>query len=69
MINVVRDGVTSAVDEPLLKGVPPIGAGQPLGGRFFPLVFDSSRDRHISCDSCGLTEDGSHLTARVYAGS
>ncbi len=41
VINAVRDGVTSVVDEPLLKGVPPIGAGQPLAGRFFPLLFDS----------------------------
>ena len=43
VINVVRDGVRSATDEPLLTGVPPVPAGQPLGGRFFPLLFDGRR--------------------------
>lgn len=36
VINVVRDGVCSASDHPLLKGVPPIPSGQPLAGQFFP---------------------------------
>lgn len=40
VINVVRDGVRSASDEPLLQGVPPVPAGAPLQGRFFPLLFD-----------------------------
>lgn len=40
VINVVRDGVSSASDEPLLQGVPPVPAGTPLAGRFFPLLFD-----------------------------
>lgn len=40
VVNVIRDGVCSASDEPLLKGVPPIAKGQPLGGTFFPLLFD-----------------------------
>lgn len=40
VINVVRDGVRSATDEPLLQGVPVVPAGTPLGGRFFPLLFD-----------------------------
>jgi ectoine hydroxylase-related dioxygenase (phytanoyl-CoA dioxygenase family) len=40
VINVVRDGVCSASDEPLLTGVPPIPNGQPLGGQFFPLLID-----------------------------
>lgn len=39
VINVVRDGVRSATDEPLLQGVPVVPAGQPLEGRFFPLLF------------------------------
>jgi ectoine hydroxylase-related dioxygenase (phytanoyl-CoA dioxygenase family) len=39
VINVVRDGVKSASDEPLLAGVPPVPNGQPLGGQFFPLLF------------------------------
>lgn len=36
VINVVRDGVRSATDDPLLQGVPAVPAGQPLAGRFFP---------------------------------
>ena len=32
--------VTSASDEPLLKGVPVIPAGQVMSGQFFPLLFD-----------------------------
>jgi ectoine hydroxylase-related dioxygenase (phytanoyl-CoA dioxygenase family) len=39
VINVVRDGVTSASNEPLLGGVPPIPDGEPLGGQFFPRLF------------------------------
>jgi ectoine hydroxylase-related dioxygenase (phytanoyl-CoA dioxygenase family) len=39
VINVARDGVRSATAEPLLDGVPALGADQPLGGRFFPLLF------------------------------
>jgi ectoine hydroxylase-related dioxygenase (phytanoyl-CoA dioxygenase family) len=39
VINVFRDGVRSASSEPLLQGVPPIPAGQPMGGRFFPSLF------------------------------
>jgi hypothetical protein len=35
---VVRDGVKSASDEPLLKGVPPVPSGQPLDGQYFPLL-------------------------------
>ena len=40
VINVMRDGVRSASDEPLLKGVPPIPAGERIQGQFFPLLFD-----------------------------
>ena len=43
MINVFRDGVTSASDKPLLKGVPVIPPGQPLSGQFFPLLFDPNQ--------------------------
>ena len=42
VLNVFRDGVCSASDDPLLEGVPPVGSGQPMGGRFFPLLFDPS---------------------------
>ncbi len=38
VLNVVRDGVRSATDEPLLQGIPPMGTGTPLGGQFFPLL-------------------------------
>ena len=38
VINAFRDGVRSASDEPLLTGVPAVPSGQPMGGRFFPLL-------------------------------
>jgi ectoine hydroxylase-related dioxygenase (phytanoyl-CoA dioxygenase family) len=41
VLNVFRDGVTSASNEPLLEGVPPISAGEKIGGQFFPLLFRS----------------------------
>jgi ectoine hydroxylase-related dioxygenase (phytanoyl-CoA dioxygenase family) len=40
VINVIRDGVKSASDEPPLAGVPPVPPGQPMAGQFFPLLFD-----------------------------
>lgn len=40
VINVFRDGVKSASNEPLLEGVPVIPAGEKMGGQFFPLLFD-----------------------------
>jgi ectoine hydroxylase-related dioxygenase (phytanoyl-CoA dioxygenase family) len=40
VINVFRDGVVSNSDDPLLEGVPAIPRGTPVGGRFFPLLFD-----------------------------
>jgi ectoine hydroxylase-related dioxygenase (phytanoyl-CoA dioxygenase family) len=40
VINVFRDGVTSASEKPLLEGVPVIPPGQSLRGQFFPLLFD-----------------------------
>jgi ectoine hydroxylase-related dioxygenase (phytanoyl-CoA dioxygenase family) len=39
VVNVFRDGVRSASDAPPLEGVPSIPAGEPMGGRFFPLLF------------------------------
>jgi ectoine hydroxylase-related dioxygenase (phytanoyl-CoA dioxygenase family) len=39
VINVVRDGVHSVADEPLLEGTPVIPSGQPLDGQFFPLLL------------------------------
>ncbi|MCA9245831.1 MAG: phytanoyl-CoA dioxygenase family protein [Planctomycetales bacterium] len=42
VLNVVKDGVCSMSDEPLLAGVEPIGTGQPLAGQFFPLLFDDA---------------------------
>ena len=38
VINVFRDGVESASDEPLLTGVPPVPAGHKMQGQFFPLL-------------------------------
>ncbi|HEX8179849.1 MAG TPA: phytanoyl-CoA dioxygenase family protein [Pyrinomonadaceae bacterium] len=40
VINVMRDGVASASDEPLLAGVPPLASGRKIEGQFFPLLFD-----------------------------
>src|SRR5437588_4849955 len=40
VINVFRDGVRSASNDPLLDGVRPIPAGQKIDGQFFPLLFD-----------------------------
>ena len=40
VINVLRNGVRSASNEPLLQGVPPIAAGEKIEGQFFPLLFD-----------------------------
>ncbi len=40
VINVCRDGVCSASADPLLEGVPPLGVNEPLGGAFFPLLYD-----------------------------
>ena len=38
VINVIRDGVVSDTDEPLLAGVPVIPRGHKIDGRFFPLL-------------------------------
>jgi len=40
VINVFRDGVVSASDDPLLEGIHAIRAGEKLDGQFFPLLFD-----------------------------
>ena len=40
VLNVVRDGVCSVSDEPLLTGVPPVPRGCPLQGKFFPLLLE-----------------------------
>lgn len=46
VMNVFRDGVRSASDEPLLNGVPVIPKGQKIEGRFFPLLFDPQAIEH-----------------------
>lgn len=43
VINVFRDGVLSASNEPLLQGVPAIPAGGKMEGQFFPLLFDHAQ--------------------------
>ena len=40
VINSFRDGVLSDADEPLMPNTPPIGKGQPVRGRFNPLLHD-----------------------------
>jgi ectoine hydroxylase-related dioxygenase (phytanoyl-CoA dioxygenase family) len=40
VVNVFRDGTRSASDETALEGVPAIPRGQPMAGRFYPVLFD-----------------------------
>jgi hypothetical protein len=40
VINVFKDGVTSASNDVLLTGVPPVPAGEIMEGQFFPLLFE-----------------------------
>ncbi|MFO0912841.1 MAG: phytanoyl-CoA dioxygenase family protein [Pirellulales bacterium] len=47
VLNVVRDGVASASNDSLLAGVPGIPSGQPLGGKFFPLLLDQPHAQGI----------------------
>ena len=42
VINVLRDGVKSNSDEPLLQGIPVIQHGEKIEGQFFPLLIDPS---------------------------
>jgi ectoine hydroxylase-related dioxygenase (phytanoyl-CoA dioxygenase family) len=39
VVNVMKDGVRSASNDPLLKGIPAILAGEKVEGRFFPLLY------------------------------
>lgn len=39
VINVIKNGVCSDSNEPLLEGTDPIPIGEPLGGQFYPLLF------------------------------
>ena len=39
VINVFREGVCSASNDPLLAGVPPISVGERIAGQFFPLLL------------------------------
>jgi len=45
VVNVFRDGVRSNSDASPLEGVPPIPKGEPMGGRFFPLLFEGLEAR------------------------
>ncbi len=38
IVNMIRDGVTSDSDEPLLAGVPLVLKGEKISGQFFPLL-------------------------------
>ena len=42
VINAFLDGTRSDSEEPPLAGVPAVPKGQPMGGQFFPLLFDPS---------------------------
>jgi ectoine hydroxylase-related dioxygenase (phytanoyl-CoA dioxygenase family) len=43
IVNVMRDGVCSASDDPLLEGVPAIPPGEKIQGQFFPMLFDPAQ--------------------------
>ena len=45
VINVFRDGVSSASDNPLLAGVPAIATGHKVEGQFFPLLLNPDNPR------------------------
>lgn len=45
VMNVFRDGVRSASNDPPLEGVPPIPGGEKMQGQFFPLLFDPVQNR------------------------
>lgn len=45
VINVMKDGVRSGSNEPLLHGVPVIPSGQKIEGPFFPLL--SEKQTHV----------------------
>ena len=51
VINVFLDGVRSASNEPLLKGVPPIRKGELMSGQFFPLLFDPQAVFEVGANS------------------
>lgn len=42
VLNVVKDGVRSASNEPLLQGAEIIPSGEPLSGQFYPLLFEAN---------------------------
>ena len=42
VLNVFKDGTLSDQDQPLLQGADPIPRGQPMGGRFCPLLYEAS---------------------------
>jgi len=39
VVNLFNHGTTSAVDTPLLEGLPAFPAGTPLSGKFFPVLY------------------------------
>jgi ectoine hydroxylase-related dioxygenase (phytanoyl-CoA dioxygenase family) len=40
VINVMKDGVRSASNEPLLQGIPVIRSGEKVQGQFFPMLYE-----------------------------
>ena len=43
VLNVFRDGVRSAANDPPLAGVPAVPSGEKMEGQFFPLLLDPAR--------------------------
>lgn len=44
VLNVLKDGVRSDTNEPLLQGCPPIPKGEKVKGRFHPLLFENGQN-------------------------
>lgn len=47
VVNLIKDGVMSDSDEPLLKGIPPISPGTILSGKYFPMLFRQHSKNHL----------------------
>ena len=48
VLNVIRDGVKSETEEPLLEGMNPVPKGEPLGGTCFPLLYPVTSEERVA---------------------
>lgn len=45
VLNVFADGTVSDSDTPLLEGTPAVGKGNPMTGKFYPLIFNPPENK------------------------